>query len=46
MLSTIYEALMVPKLATTWRNDENFEEKLMLISGIEPDDPRWTIGPH
>jgi hypothetical protein len=40
MLSIIYGALMVPKLAATWRNDENIEEKLMSISGIEP----GTIG--
>jgi hypothetical protein len=40
MLSTIYGALMVPKLAETLRNDENIEENLMSISGIDP----GTIG--
>ncbi len=35
-----YRALMVPKLAATRRNDENIEEKLISISGIEP----GTIG--
>jgi hypothetical protein len=40
MLWTIYGALMVPKLAATRRNEENIEEKLMSISGIEP----GTIG--
>ncbi len=39
VLSTIYGALMVPKLAATWRNNENIEEKHMSISGIENPGP-------
>jgi hypothetical protein len=39
MLSTIYGALMVPKLAAT----ENIEEKLMSISGIVGD--HWVCSP-